>query len=69
MSGKLSAGVPVMVDLVNGLCCLEPEFSAKAKVDVIRITAKNAATISPFRFFFLTSADFVYHIISILGSE
>ena len=68
-SAKLSAGVPVMVDFVSGSCGLEPEFSAKAKVDVNRITPKNAATIKPFTFFFLTNADFAYHIISILGLE
>jgi hypothetical protein len=68
-SGKLSAGVPVMVDFVIGSCGAEPEFSARARVDVNRIIPKNAATNKPFMFFFLTSADFAYRIISILGLE
>jgi hypothetical protein len=63
-SGKLSAGVPVTVDFVSGFCTLGLEFSASAKVDVIKITAKNPATMIPF---FFTSASFAYRIISILG--
>ncbi len=65
-SGKLSAGVPVTVIFVSWFCLLVLLFMATLSVDVIKIIAKNEATISPFVFAF-TNAGFVFRIISILN--